>query len=248
MSLQVVTRHENVSEQSSRRSGFERRLNANDVRAISAQALAASKQGRPTETWRRELEAMDRSARFSKTALCIFQDLQAQLGIPTVRRILLPMNSQPFWHRGPHPFANYQSTIALPCAADVVIIGAGLTGAAAAYRLKDRGLRVVLLDQGDPAGEASGRNGGNFELLPENSVGTYEGLAPGRFIFMRQRYPQVPTEVLQAVSERQASLVLGLALRNRDIRGGPVFRDRMAAWLRWFLGLITPPVSPAPCR
>jgi predicted NodU family carbamoyl transferase len=32
------------------------------------------------------------------------------------------------------------------------------------------------------------------------------------------------------------------------IRGGPVFRDRMAAWLRWFLGLITPPVSPAPCR
>jgi hypothetical protein len=32
------------------------------------------------------------------------------------------------------------------------------------------------------------------------------------------------------------------------VRGGPVFRDRMAAWLRWFLGLITPPVSPAPCR
>ena len=34
---------------------------------------------------------------------------------------------------------------------------------------------------------------------------------------MRQRYPLVPVEVLQAVSERQASLVLGLALRNRDI-------------------------------
>ncbi len=29
-----------------------------------------------------------------------------------------------------------------------------------------------------------------------------------------------------------------------DIRGGPVFRDRMAAWLRWILGLITPPISP----
>ena len=58
----------------------------------------------------------------------------------------------------------------------MVVIGAGLTGVAAAYRLKDTGLRVVLLDQGDPAGEASGRNGGNFELLPENSVGIYEGI------------------------------------------------------------------------
>jgi glycine/D-amino acid oxidase-like deaminating enzyme/CRP-like cAMP-binding protein len=220
MSIQVDTRYENVSDtgsQSPGKSGFERSLNANDVRAISGQALAVAKQGRLTESWRRELEAMDRSARFSRNALRIFQDLQAQLGIPAVRPILLPMNSEPFWHKGPHPFANYQSTITLPGSADVVIVGAGLTGVAAAYRLKDTGLRVVLLDQGDPAGEASGRNGGNFELLPENSVGIYEGLAPGRFTFMRQRYPHVPTEVLQAVSERQASLVLGLALKNRDI-------------------------------
>jgi glycine/D-amino acid oxidase-like deaminating enzyme/CRP-like cAMP-binding protein len=219
MSLQGVTPYEHVSDasKSPRKIEFERLLNANDVRAISAQALAASMQGRLPESWRRELEAMDRSATFSTNALRIFQDLQAQLGIPTQRPILLPMNSQPFWHRGSHPFANYQSTIALPCAADVAIIGAGLTGVAAAYRLKDTGLRVVLLDQGDPACEASGRNGGNFELLPENSVGIYEGLAPGRFAFMQQRYPHVPMEVLQAVSERQASLVLGLALKNRDI-------------------------------
>jgi hypothetical protein len=27
-------------------------------------------------------------------------------------------------------------------------------------------------------------------------------------------------------------------------RGGPVFRNRMAAWLRWILGWITPPISP----
>jgi hypothetical protein len=174
MSLQGVTRYENLSISGSRspRNGeFERSLNANDVRAISAQALAESKQGRLTESWRLELEAMDRSARFSRNALRIFQDLQAQLGIPTVRPILLPMNTEPFWHRGPHPFENYQSTMALPCVADVVIIGAGLTGVAAAYRLKDTDLRVVLLDQGDPACEASGRNGGNFELLPENSIG-----------------------------------------------------------------------------
>jgi len=27
-------------------------------------------------------------------------------------------------------------------------------------------------------------------------------------------------------------------------RGGPVFRNRMAALLRWILGSITPPISP----
>ena len=27
-------------------------------------------------------------------------------------------------------------------------------------------------------------------------------------------------------------------------RGGPVLRDSMAAWLRWILGSITPPIFP----
>jgi hypothetical protein len=64
--------------------------------------------------------------------------------------------------------------------------------------------------------------------LPENSVGTYEGLAPGRFKFMKRRYPHVPLEVLQAVSERQASLVLGLALRNRDILKETILKEGIA--------------------
>jgi glycine/D-amino acid oxidase-like deaminating enzyme len=84
------------------------------------------------------------------------------------------------------------------------------------------------LEQGDPAGEASGRNGGNFELLPENSVGIYEGLAPGRLAFMKRRYPRVPHEVLRAISERQASLVLGLALRNRDVLKETILSERIA--------------------
>ena len=33
-------------------------------------------------------------------------------------------------------------------------------------------------------------------------------------------------------------------LIDRMVRGGPVFRNRMAAWLRWILGSITPPISP----
>ena len=33
-------------------------------------------------------------------------------------------------------------------------------------------------------------------------------------------------------------------IERRGVRGGPVFRNRMAAWLRWILGWITPPISP----
>jgi hypothetical protein len=131
----------------------------------------------------------------------------------------LPTCSVPFWLGGVHPLANYQSNPELPDFADVVIIGAGLTGASAAYHLADaareRRLGVLVLDRGDPACEARGRNG-SFERIPENSVGTYEGLARERPLFLKRRYAGLAKEILQAESERQASLVLGLSLGNRD--------------------------------
>src|SRR5262249_46635615 len=80
------------------------------VRAIAARALAESKGARASESWRRKLMALDRCARFSHEALRFFQNLQAQLGIPTSRPILLPLNIQPFWHRAHNPLVNYQST------------------------------------------------------------------------------------------------------------------------------------------
>ena len=42
------------------------------------------------------------------------------------------------------------------------------------------------------------------------------------------------------------STVLALVAVNIKFgdRGGPDFRDRMAAWLRWILGSVTPPISP----
>lgn len=46
--------------------------------------------------------------------------------------------------------------IATPRAADVVIIGGGISGTAAAYELARHGARVVLLEQGDLASMASG--------------------------------------------------------------------------------------------
>ena len=177
---------------------------------------------------RRKMQAMDRQSNFSPEGLLIFQNLLARTGVSTDRTIELPINDTPFWLRAPHPYANHQSEPKLPTHTDVIIIGAGLTGAAAAYHLRNCGKSVTLIDKSDPAGEASGRNGGNFELLPENSVGTYEGLAPGRFRYMIKRYPNVHREVLRAVSERQASLVLGLALRNRDLLKETILNERIS--------------------
>lgn len=48
--------------------------------------------------------------------------------------------------------------------ADVVVVGAGLTGATVALRLAQRGLPVVLLEAAQPADAASGRNAGH--VLP----------------------------------------------------------------------------------
>ena len=161
---------------------------------------------------------MDRECDFTPSARSAFQDLLAWTGQPTVHAISLPANDEPFWFRGSHSLANHQSRPELPSACDVLVIGAGLTGASAAYHLAEslgERANVVVVDQGDPAGEASGRNGGNFELIPENSIGVYEGLARERLAFLRRRYAGLPIEVVQAESERQASLVLGLSLRNR---------------------------------
>jgi len=147
-----------------------------------------------------------------------------------VHPIGVPLSDEPYWFRVGHPLANHQSRPELPDSADVVVIGAGLTGASAAYHLSDvasEQRRMVVLDQGDPAGEASGRNGGNFELIPENSVGIYEGLARERHAFLRRRYPGLPVEVVQAESERQASVVLGLALRNREAFKGIILHERI---------------------
>jgi len=200
------------------------------VRTLVAAAAAIASEGpRAAARVQRALRRIDRTCRFSRGARALFQGCLAAHGLTTTHRIELPSSNQPFWFRVRDRLANFQSAPALPASADVVVIGAGLTGASAAYHLADavktKGLRVVVLEQGDPASEASGRNGGNFELIPENSVGAYVGLAHERLGFLARCYPRVPPEVTRAVSERQASLVLGIALRNRDLLKGIILRE-----------------------
>jgi glycine/D-amino acid oxidase-like deaminating enzyme len=122
----------------------------------------------------------------------------------------LPRDATPYWLRGEQPLAGFRSNPMLEGAVDVLVVGAGLTGASAAYHLAGRGLRVAVVDAGDPAGEASGRNGGNFELVPENSVGEYRGLVRERAKFLSDVGGD------ESEAERQASAVLRLTLRNRQ--------------------------------
>lgn len=176
------------------------------------------------------LERVDRECGIAPAARRRFQDLLSRWGAHTVHAIDLPIDDTPYWLRGARPFANHRSRPELPANADIVIIGAGLTGAAAAYHaVQDAGsgLHVVVLDQGEPAGEASGRNGGNFELLPENSIGSYEGLGRERAAFLHRQYSALPQPIVDAEAERQASLVVGLSLRNRDLLKRIVLREQI---------------------
>jgi glycine/D-amino acid oxidase-like deaminating enzyme/CRP-like cAMP-binding protein len=210
-----------------------KRTSAADVRALG-QRLAMLEQQRGAVATRQHaiepLQRLDREADLSTSARALFQDLLARWGVATTRPIGMPVNDVPYWLRGTRPFATYQSSPELPRAADVVVIGAGLTGASAAYHLASENperARIVVLERGEPAGEASGRNGGNFELIPENSVGMYEGLARERIAFLKRRYPGLPPAIVQAESERQASVVLGLSLRNRDLLKSIILREQI---------------------
>ena len=76
----------------------------------------------------------------------------------------------------------------LPEAADVVVIGGGIVGSAAAYFLAKKRLRVVLLEKGHVAGEQSSRNWGWCRVqgkplaelpLAQLSSSTWDGLTWG---------------------------------------------------------------------
>ena len=197
-----------------------RRIGCKLVQSMKA-ALAKSldRNGRASKQVAAGLQRIEKECRFTEAARAEFQDLLGTLGLDSAFPIKLPATSEPPWFRYAHPLKHYRSQAQLPAEADIVIIGAGLTGASAAYNLCEaakQGLRVVVLDRGFPACEASGRNAGNFELLPENSVGTYDGLARERLNFLSRCYPAIPLEVLRVEAERQASLVFSFALRNRD--------------------------------
>jgi hypothetical protein len=68
---------------------------------------------------------------------------------------------QSYWQDPPDEIADCRTTPDLPEEADLVIVGAGVSGASIAYNLlsSDPGLNIVLLEARQAASGASGRNG-----------------------------------------------------------------------------------------
>ena len=217
-------------------------------RAVEAFAplarIYSDEHGRVTPELQSALTRIEDShaSQFSRGARREWQSLVASLGAKTSLPIVTPPVAVPYWQKGPHPLANFQSRPHLPEEADVVIVGAGLTGAAAAYRLAEaaqaKGLKVVVIDGGDPATQASGRNGGNFELIPENYKGDYEGLAAERARLSKPLHPELNAAQLRDLGERQARAILRLAARNREVlldivKKGNISADvTPAGWVR----------------
>jgi hypothetical protein len=80
-----------------------------------------------------------------------------------------PQSTTPFWRTQLDPIDEHRTTVSLPEACDVLIIGAGLSGASTAYHLvkdvKSDPASVVVLDARQVCSGATGRNGTlNFVL------------------------------------------------------------------------------------
>ena len=60
----------------------------------------------------------------------------------------------------PAPLRYVESSLALPAAADAVVIGGGIVGVFAAYYLARRGMKVALVEKGQIGAEQSSRNWG----------------------------------------------------------------------------------------
>ncbi len=81
---------------------------------------------------------------------------------------------------------------------DVAVIGAGIVGAACAWRLAERGLKVVVLEQGSPAGGSTGKSAAGVRaqftsetniLLSKHSIEEYAsmpeaGYHPGGYLLL----------------------------------------------------------------
>jgi glycine/D-amino acid oxidase-like deaminating enzyme len=147
-----------------------------------------------------------------------FQQLVGEVGGKVHGKIILPESQTPFWHMSKGELEDYQSSKTLPDKANIVIIGAGLTGASAAYHLSQqaaKGLQVVLLEsERQPASLSSGRNGGNFQLLPESYVDNYEGLIKERLKWLRKINKNLSEDQLYKKAKAHAETLVNFSFKN----------------------------------
>lgn len=81
----------------------------------------------------------------------------------------VPNSTTSFWRTKLHGLDSHRSTEALPSSADIVIIGAGYTGASVVHHLlENEGFSkkqpsIVILEAREACSGATGRNGGHLK-------------------------------------------------------------------------------------
>lgn len=159
------------------------------------------------------------SVHFTDAARSEFQSMVAEVGGKMRGRIQIPTEQTPFWLLHSEKYAHLRSTPSIPKKADIVVIGAGLTGASAAYHLSKMApdKKVVVVEADRPAAQSSGRNGGNFQLLAESYTGnTYRGLVEERVKWLKSQRKAMNQSQLRELAEEQAKALLLFSTHNAD--------------------------------
>ena len=105
----------------------------------------------------------------------------------------------------------------------VIIIGAGILGSCTAYFLARSGIDVVLLDRGEPNGEASGNNAGSLhvQLLAYDFVSdSYSGISPAvQTLPLQQESTRLWTELANEIG-RDLEIIMsgGLMVAEDEAR------------------------------
>lgn len=190
-------------------------ISAADISPMNAEALKSTDvKGRATPELQKALLEVEKilSAKFDKSASQSFQTLIATVGARMEGDIQVPQNNMPYWLKDRGPLDGFRSSPHVPKKADYVVIGAGLTGSSAALNLAseaEKGKEVVVLEMNDrPAAAASGRNGGNIEMIKENFLSDYRGFVEVQKDILKSRYPDLSAEELQHQAERQSTYLL----------------------------------------
>jgi glycine/D-amino acid oxidase-like deaminating enzyme len=190
----------------------------------------ADKHGRVTPDLQTVLLAVEHTFfdDFSPVCQAKFQTLVAELGAKMMHACDIPANTTPFWLLESNELYNYQSKPdGISDDVDIVVIGSGLTGSSAAFHLRaaaQSGQRILLLErEAMPAAQASGRNGGNFQMMSESHVGTYDGLVGERLEWLRAcrdlNDPQcanMTDDMLLKRATGQAQLLMNFTMQNLD--------------------------------
>lgn len=112
--------------------------------------------------------------------------------------------TKPYWHLDP-PFPEIVDIQQkLPESADVVIIGSGITGAAAArtlVELSPKPLRIVVVEARQLCSGATGRNGGHIKCGPHEVFGTLQGIIGKQQAAEVTRFQMRHLEMLKQVGQ-----------------------------------------------